>query len=370
MIARMNVGGPAVQVSGLSAHLSARSGVEHVLITGVVGEDEQDYLERHVAPFERIIIPELGRRVTAKDDAVAAARLTAALRRFKPDVVHTHTAKAGALGRPAARVAAPHAKVVHTYHGHLLKGYFGPAKTRLVVGVERSLALISDALVTVGTQVRDDLLEAGVGRLNKYRVIPPGIPRLAGINSVAARRSLELPLDRPVVSFVGRLTEIKRPDRLCDVAALVTARVPDVMFVVAGEGSQADYVRRRAEREHLPIVMLGWLDDVADVLCASDVCLLTSDNEGTPISLIQAAMVGVPAVATGVGSVAEVVAEGSTGFVRTPDALALAEAVCELLEDPGERARMGAEARNFSMGFTVEALASNHLELYLTLLRA
>ena len=371
IIARMNVGGPAVQVTGLSKALQQAPGVQHVLITGQVGEDEQDYLDAHGRGVHVLRVPELGRAVDPWDDAVAFARVTRLLRRLRPDIVHTHTAKAGVVGRAAARLAVPRARVVHTYHGHLLHGYFPPAKTRAVIAVERGFARGSAALVTVGAQVRDDLLAAGIGRPQQYRVIPPGIPPLVVGDRATAKAELGIDPAAVVVSFVGRLTAIKRPDRFCDVVRRVAATTSaEVVFLVAGDGSEAAYVRQRAADEQLPIQMLGWVEQVAPVFAASDLTLLTSDNEGTPISLVQAGMAGVPAIATDVGSVREIVADGITGLVRPTEADDLAAATASLIADPAARRKLGDAAIEHTRRFTTDALADAHLELYRQLLGA
>ena len=206
VIARMNVGGPAAILVELLEHLPDQS-----LLTGEVEEGEADHLALRSpgTPFTRV--PCLGRSPRPGDDLRALAFLTKELRRLRPDVVHTHTAKAGMLGRLAAR-AARVPLVVHTFHGHLLHGYFSPAVTRAVVSAERVLAHTTDRIVAVGDQVRSDLLLAHIGRPEQYVVIPPGIAVPAAPSRTAAKAALGV--TGPVVSTVGRLIQVKRPDRL------------------------------------------------------------------------------------------------------------------------------------------------------------
>ena len=286
VIARMNVGGPAAILVELLEHLPGQS-----LLTGEVEAGESDHLALRSpgTPFHRV--PGLGRSPRPGDDLRALAHLTRELRHRRPDVVHTHTAKAGTLGRLAAR-AARVPGVVHPFHGHVLHGYFSPAVTRAVVTTERVLATTTDRIVAVGEQVRDDLLAAGIGRLSQYAVIPPGIA-VRNPPSRAEAKGL-LGLSGPVVSTVGRLIPIKRPDRLLRVARLL----PDVTFLVAGEGPLHEQSRRDAPDN---VRFLGWRGDVEIIHAASDVALLTSDNEGMPVTLIEAALCGTPAVSTDVG---------------------------------------------------------------------
>ena len=347
VIARMNVGGPAALLVQLLEGLPDQS-----LLTGDVEEGEADHLALRAPGTPHLRVPGLGRSPRLADDARALAFLVGELRRRRPDVVHTHTAKAGVLGRVAARSArTPH--VVHTFHGHLLHGYFSPAVTRAVVSTERALARTTDRLVAVGAQVRDDLLQVGVGRAAQYVVIPPGVTVNCPPSRAEARALLNLPLDRPVVATVGRLIRIKRPDRLLEVAR----RLPDVTFLVAGEGPLLDVTRSAAPPN---VRFLGWRQDVEVVHAAADVALSTSDNEGMPVSLVEAALCGTPAVTTDVGSAREVV----VGRVVGPDAEALAAAVREVL-----RRDLGPAARDHARRhFTASAMLSAHVELYAGLL--
>ncbi|MGI5156867.1 glycosyltransferase [Microbispora sp. CA-102843] len=367
IIARLNVGGPATQVGGLCQELN-RDEFDHRLYAGQVDSAEGDHVALGRAAMEVHPIPGLGRSVRPGDDALALLRLVAAMRDFRPHVVHTHTAKAGALGRVAARLACVGAATAHVFHGHLLHGYFSPAKRRAYVWAERRLASMSDRLVTVGERVRDDLLAEGIGRPGQYVVIPPGV-RLGEVpGREAARAALGLSPEAPVVAFVGRLTRVKRPDRFLAVAHAVLARVPACRFVVCGDGDLREDVEREARHADGPVRLLGWRADVETVYAAADVVVLTSDNEGTPLSLVEAGMAGTPVVATRVGSVAEVVRDGSTGLLAAPDAGELAAHVLRLLSDPELACRMGEAARRWTTSsFGVERLVADTEALYRSL---
>jgi len=369
IIARMNVGGPAVQISGLMRGLGPDR-YDHRLITGFCGPDEADYLETQAPDVPAMRIRGLGRAIDAKDDLRAFAELRRIIRDFDPHIIHTHTAKAGAEGRLAALTIRGNHKLVHTFHGHLLHGYFSPPRTKAVIAIERQLARRSTALVSVGQQVRDDLLAAGIGRDEQYRLIPPGLSLPPLPDKQAARELFGIPHDSFVIAFVGRITQIKRPDRFIEVVRSVSKRSDRAHFLVAGAGDLASLIEQAATKERLPITYLGWRSDIENILSASDAMLLTSDNEGTPLSLIQAGMAGVPVVSTNVGSVSEVVENGSTGILCGTDSEGLAKALTDLLSDPTGAAVMGERGREFSEArFGVSRMVQDHSSLYEDILR-
>jgi glycosyltransferase involved in cell wall biosynthesis len=363
IIARMNIGGPALQVTGLVRGMDTTR-FDQRLFTGHVGPAEGDFLALRAPdlPFTRV--EHLGRSPDALADVRALRQLTREMRLFQPHVVHTHTAKAGVLGRLAARMARVPV-VVHTFHGHLLHGYFSPRVTRAVVMTERGLARGTTRIVAVGSKVRDELLAAGIGRRDQYVVVPPGIPLGPLPPRHEARQRLGLPLDAPVVMLVARLTAIKRPDRFVEVVRLVSQRHPDAVFAICGDGELAASTRQSAAPLGDRFRMLGWRADVEAVHAATDVAVLCSDNEGMPVSLIEAGLAGVPSVTTRVGSAAEVVVDGVSGFVTDTNATALAQAVTQLLDEPALRESMGRAARDHTtFHFSQQRLVTDIERLY------
>ncbi|MCW2919507.1 MAG: hypothetical protein JWN52_7575 [Actinomycetia bacterium] len=363
VMTRMNVGGPALQASELMRGLDTER-FDQRLYCGFVGPGEADYVDLCAPDVGVHRVPALGRSMRSADDGRSLVRLTTAMREFRPHIVHTHMAKAGALGRMAAVLARVPVRV-HTFHGHLLHGYFSRPKTRLVVQTERTLAKLTDHLVAVGEQVRDDLVAAGIGRPGQYRVVPPGTNLGPLPEREVARRRLGLPLEGPVVAYVGRVTGIKRPDRLVEVARTVHREIPAARFVVCGDGDLLGEVMATTGDLDGALHLLGWRADVATVYAAADLVLLTSDNEGMPVSLIEAGLAGLPAVATRVGGVPEVVQEGVTGLLGTTRAAELAEGVVRLLRDEQLRLRMGQCARAWTAErFGAERLVSDIHDLY------
>jgi glycosyltransferase involved in cell wall biosynthesis len=368
VIARMNVGGPAVQVSGLMRGFNAAE-FDHRLFTGFCATDEADYLETVATDVKAVRIEGFGRRVSLGGDIRAFVSLVKEIRRFKPHVIHTHTAKAGFLGRIASIVSLWPSIRVHTFHGHLLNGYFGGVKRSLVVIAEKSLAIFTDQLLAVGDKVRQDLLQAGIGRKERFGLMPPGLLLGALPSKRESQESFGLSTDRLQCAFIGRVTQIKRPDRFLDVVREIKKRGVHLDFFIAGDGELLEVCRQRITIEELPITILGWQSDIEKVLSAADIVVLTSDNEGTPLSLIQAGMARLPVVTTNVGSVPEVVLDGVTGLVTSLEVQGIANALEKLVKDKDLRAKLGVAALEFTLAdFGVQRLVHDHEELYKMLL--
>jgi glycosyltransferase involved in cell wall biosynthesis len=368
IIARMNVGGPAVQVSGLMRGFDATI-FDHRLYTGYCAAAEADYLDIVATNVKAVRIKGFGRRVSLVGDLKAFISLVSEIRDFKPHVIHTHTAKAGFLGRIASIISLQPSIRVHTFHGHLLNGYFGPFKRSLVVIAEKFLAFFTDELLAVGDRVRQDLLNVGIGSKNKFGLMPPGL----GIGPLSpkedSRKVLGLISDRLQCAFIGRVTQIKRPDRFLDVVSELKKHSIELDFFIAGDGELLEVCRERIKKEGLPVTILGWQSNIERVLSAADIVVLTSDNEGTPLSLIQAGMAGLPVVTTNVGSVPEVVLDGSTGIVTGLNVQEIAAALEKLVNDKVLRSKLGAAAQEFTLSnFGVKRLVHDHEELYKKLL--
>ena len=364
IIARMNVGGPAVIVADLMRGLDS-SRFEQKLITGYCAENEADYLETVATDVKATRIGGLGRSISPMADARAFLKLISLIRRENPDAIHTHTAKAGVLGRLAAILAGSKALKVHTFHGHLLHGYFAGWKIKLVIAIEKFLATRTDFLVAVGNQVKEDLLKAGIGKEEQYKVFYPGLSAPIDIDRDDARKNIGLDLSATYCTFVGRLTQIKRPDRLLDVVAACQARGLNLHFLVAGEGELFESSKARAIAEKLPITFLGWRSDIDLLFAASDIAILTSDNEGIPLTLIQAAFAGIPIVAPRVGSIADIVIDGETGFLTSPQAGAMASALSALATDEDLREDLGSVGRaHAEKYFSLEKSLADHASLY------
>lgn len=377
IIDRLNVGGPAKHVVWLTAGLDP-SAFETLLVTGRVAEGEGDmgwFASRAgVTPH---VLPEMSRELSLADAGVIV-RLLRVLREFRPDVVHTHKSKAGAAGRVAALLyrwstlsallGRPRpCRVVHTFHGHTFHGYFGPWKERLFLALERALArFATDRIVVISAQQRHEIGERfGVGRAEQFRVIPLGID----VGEVAAgaaslRAELGVGPDDHLVGIVGRLCAIKNHSLFLRAVRCVAESHPDLArrtrFVVVGDGELRSDLEAEAGRLGITdlLVFTGFRDDAARLYGSFDLVVLTSRNEGTPVTLIEALCAGRAVLSTEVGGVVDLLGSCRTPHERTrrwdhgwtvasDDAEALAEAMAALLAAPDVRREMGERGRAF-----------------------
>lgn len=343
LITRMNIGGPARHAILLTRGLADR--YDTTLAAGRPTSSEGELtdpgvLVRHV-PLVRPMSPQA--------DIRSMAAVRALLIEVGPSLLHTHTAKAGSVGRLAALSLRRRPVMVHTFHGHVLDGYFGATTRAAFVEIERGLARRTDALVAVSHEVRDDLLALGIGRPDQFHVIPLGLdlgPYLA-IEEPGGkfRSSLGVRPETPLLGCVGRLVPIKNHETLLK----AVSELPDVHLAVIGDGELRGALTSRAADLGLAdrVHFTGWCHDMAGVLGDLDAVVLSSRNEGTPIALIEASAAGRPVVATDVGGVRSVVRDEVTGLLTPPgDHQALAAAAARLLADAPGRARMGLAGRD------------------------
>jgi glycosyltransferase involved in cell wall biosynthesis len=364
VIARMNVGGPAVLVADLMRNLDSQK-FSTVLVTGYCDENESDYLDEVARDVAAVRIPGLGRSVSPLKDLGAFFLLIKEIRKFKPDVIHTHTAKAGVLGRLAGLIARPEAKRIHTFHGHLLHGYFSSGKTRLVIRFEKVLGLITHRFIAIGNVVKNDLVRSGTAQDSKFEVIYPGLQDLDKYRQTDAQTALGLDQGKKYLVFVGRLTTIKRPERLIDLARFLKDIHPECWLLIAGAGELLEPLSAQAVREELPITFLGWRKDIRMILSASDIAVLCSDNEGIPLTLIQASQAGLPIVSTDVGSVSDIVVNGLTGLLTEASSKGLIRGVSVLLDDPALCQRFGKAGQERVLEFfSSRAMVEHHERLY------
>jgi glycosyltransferase involved in cell wall biosynthesis len=295
-------------------------------------------------------LPELGRELTTRRDAVVLSQLVRLMRRERPDIVHTHTAKAGTLGRLAAFLTGVPV-IVHTFHGHVLQGYFSSARTRLFIAIERALARVTTRLIAVSPSVRRELLDMKIGRPERFDVIRLGLDLDPFLEAERLRGQLRAEIGVgptvPLVGIVGRLVPIKGHDQFLEAASRI-ATLPAAHFVIAGDGELRGVLETRAAELGLSkrVHFLGWRADLPRIYADLDVVVLSSLNEGSPVALIEAMAAGRAVVATDVGGVADVVASGVAGILTPPrDPAALAGAVQAVLADDSRRAAMGRAGR-------------------------
>jgi glycosyltransferase involved in cell wall biosynthesis len=338
-IARLNVGGAALQVLALAAG-QHRRGQDVLVVHGelAAGEQSMVYVADELG-VRTAYLPALGRELSARRDASAIRQLRRLLRTEHPDVLHTHAAKAGAVGRIAALLAGrgrPRVRV-HTFHGHVLRGYFGPGRERAFTLAERLLARTTTCLVAVSPEVRDELAALGVAPAQRFAVIRYGF-------DFPTPASPAEPGERLVIGFAGRLTAIKRPLDLVRVLRSLLDRGIDASLLIVGDGEERDEVERLAEELGVAerCRFVGYQRDMAAWYAEFDVFCLPSANEGTPVAAIEALAAGVPVVATRIGGTPAVVDDGETGFlVEVGDVAAMSDRLVELGRDAPRRIQMG-----------------------------
>jgi glycosyltransferase involved in cell wall biosynthesis len=378
VIARMNIGGPPFHVSLLSGRLD-RARFETLLAYGTIGPGEasSEFLAQKEGCFVSVV-PGLTPEVRPIADLRALVELVRLIRRYRPHIVHTHTAKAGFLGRLAA-VLTPGRRpiVVHTYHGHVLEGYFGRATSAVYRFLEQRLARVSDCLIGVSQATVEDLVRLNVAPRDRFRVVPLGLDLRRFLDpdphaAAALREGCGTSPGEVLVAYVGRLVPIKRVDLVLRAMADARQSGAQVRLVVVGDGQCRTSLELLADELGIDdaVCFLGYLPDTRTVAAAADIAILSSDNEGTPVWLIEASAAGRPAVATSVGGVPDVVLPGSGVLVERGDHSALAEGVAQLARDPELRAQMGDRARDHvTRSFSIERLLRDIEALYEELLR-
>ncbi len=351
VIARLNVGGTARYITRLAEELPKHK-IETFIATGFVQGSEQE--DPSAKKLKVIRIPSLGRQFNPIKDHLALKQLLDVVREVKPDVLHTHTFKAGFIGRIKTneihKAAGKRVKFVHTFHGHLFDDpEFSGLKSLIITSFERGFAMRTDAIVTVGAQVAKELLEREIGQPGQFKNIPPGVEPLK-IPKAKPRKKI-------TIGWIARVTGVKNPLRALEIAKLF----PDAQFLIAGGGDMLDEVKAQAPRN---TKVLGWTD-ASKLFAASDIILSTSENEGMPIALIEAQLASKPVVATNVGGVAEVVINNKTGFVTRKNTEDLVKALEKLINSKALRTAQGKAAKAHAIkAFSVEKMIKAHVSLY------
>lgn len=375
IITRLDRGGSADNTL-LSCMGQRKRGHEVTLLTGP-GTDPDSPLtpQARKEGVDLIYEPSLVRSIRPFKDVCALWACLRIIRSGNFDMIHTHTSKAGILGRAAARLAGAR-PVVHTPHGHVFYGYFGNMKTKLFIWAERRMARWTDAIVTLTDREAEEHLAAGVGRPGQFETVFSGIrmddPAPRRPEEVEGRRDrLGLPPGCDIVVSAGRLEPIKGHGTLIDAFPQVLSRCPDTHLVLAGEGElRAAYEKRAGELKiREKVHFLGWREDVNEILRESALFVMPSINEGMGRAIVEAMAAGLAVVGTRVGGIPLVVEEGVSGLLVPPeDAGALAAAIVRLLSDPAERRAMGEAGKQRAQAFSDEAMTGRLDALYRRLL--
>ena len=357
VIARLNVGGTARYITQLANELPLH-GIETFVATGFVqGAEVEDPSAQSI---QIIRIPALGRAFKPIKDHRARTQLDRVIAQIKPDIIHTHTFKAGYI----IRIKKQSIPVIHTFHGHLLDDpEFSGIKSKVIIKIERMLAKKSAKLVTVGEMVGQELFQHKIGDKEQYLSIAPGVIALNITPRTEALKNLGLSDNgQPIIGWIARVTGVKNPMRALEVAR----RIPNAQFIIAGGGDLLENVKAESPAN---VSVIGWAK-AEDVFGASDIILSTSENEGMPVALIEAQLAGKPVVATDVGSVAEVIANHETGLVTNKNSTSISSAVNTLILDSQKRSAMGDLAASRAQAlFSVDRMINAHVGLYKSIVK-
>ncbi len=369
VITRLSLGGSSentvLSVIGLAA-----AGHDCLLVTGPAGKEVDLVAAAARRGCRTRVLPSLVREIAPVTDLRAVLDLVRMFRRARPDLVHTHTSKAGFVGRLAARLAGVPV-VVHTPHGHVFYAYYGAARTRLFIALERLAARWTDRIVVLTERGAEEHLARGIGRPDQYVAIPSGVDvtslRARAPARPAARARIGVETEAPLVVGVGRLVPVKGFDVLVAAVPELRAAFPSISVLLVGDGPERPALEARARAlgvdEHLRIV--GPPEDVAPYIAAADVLAAPSRNEGMGRVLIEAMALDVPVVGTRVGGISSVLADGEFGVLVPPEAPGpLAAALVDLLHDAGRRAKLAEAGRRRAEAFTVDVMVSRIRALY------
>lgn len=324
IITRLNIGGPAIHVTNLNYYLDREFGYESLLVYGSLaeGEGSMEYLAKQ-KNLKTFLLPELGREISLLKDLKTIWQLYRLIRQEKPDIVHTHTAKAGLVGRIAAKLAGVQ-KIYHTFHGHVFHDYFSTLKTKLFILIEKTIALFTTKIVAISAEQKKDLVNYGIAAAEKISVIPLGFelekltvnPKTRYLKTL-----LQLSDNTKLVGIVGRLVPIKNHNYFIEIAEKVLRKIDNVRFLIIGDGELRPQLEDLIRRIGLSgkIIITGFLEKAENIYSDLDVVMLTSKNEGTPVTLIEALACAKPVLSTDVGGVRDILQHGKYGYLETLD---------------------------------------------------
>lgn len=351
IIARLNKGGTSAYIRNLVNNLP--SDYEISILTGYVqGKEIED---ESISELPIIRAPHLGRKIDLINDLIARKEIYREIQNMSPDIIYTHTFKAGLLTR-TLRVKIP---IIHAFHGHLLnEPELTGIKVKIAILIERALANRAKFLITVGQRVGEELRQEGIGEVEQYVSIPPGVEALILENKSAARRILNIQDEvRPVVVWMARVVAVKGPNRVIEIAK----SIPEARFLLAGGGELMGVIQDQAPDN---LTVLGW-QPASLMWSVADLAISTSFNEGMPISLIEAQLAGIPVVALDVGSISEVVHDKETGFIFPIFDSSYTTALRQLVHDSNLRNEMGTLSKVYAKKyFSCSQLVDKHLELF------
>jgi len=360
----MNMGGPAKLLADLINHIPEEE-IEHILISGRCESDETDLLDTYKLNSKIIYLDDVKRSIFLFKDLKSFFALYFILRKLRPAIVHTHLSKAGVLGRIAAKISNPKVVLIHTFHGHLLNGYFNKTKVKLIIGIEKFLSNFTNALVAVSKDVQEKYSILGIGNRAKWVVINPGIRNLTivdrGIENKARSQNKAFNL-----IWIGRFAEIKNPKLALEVLSILqNSSEFSFHLTMVGDGKLFDNCKNFAQHKNLKVDFVGWKADVSHDLSQADLLLFTSENEGFGMVVVEAALAGVLVISTDSGGINDFIKDKVTGIIVDRRPNEFARAVLEICKANKEFSEIVTNARTLAISdFSADVYVERHLKLY------
>jgi len=361
IITRMNTGGPAVFLDHLTNAISKLE-CESVIAYGYCEGNESDYTDNHKLNAQLIKIKSLHRSINPVDDIRAFFQIRKVIKQIKPDLVNTHTSKAGVLGRIAVKSVSKNIPVVHAFLGHLIYGYFNKIKLFVFTMIERFMAFFTDAAVAVTTETMTSLIKLGIGTNLKWKVIKIGLPkREIKVDPISSETPLK-------ILWVGRFTDIKDPFFALNVfQELYKNSSYNFSLMMLGGGELLDEVKNSAK--DLPIKFTGWVVNPFADFIGFDILMITSKNEGLPLVILEAASFSRATISRDVGGVSEFIKDGKSGYLVSNNPKEMAEKIIRISLDKSGLIKVGENARNLlETEFSANKMANEYFELYSMLL--
>jgi len=364
IISRMNIGGPAKLLADLINHIPEEE-IEHILITGRCESDETDLLDTYKIKSKIIYLDDVQRSIFLFRDLKSMLALYLLLRKLRPAIVHTHLSKAGVLGRIAAKISNPKVVLIHTFHGHLLSGYFNQFKVKIIIIIEKFLSQFTNTLIAVSKDVQEKYSILGIGKRAKWIVINPGIRNTIQINENKIQNSTLTNKSFPLI-WIGRFAEIKNPKLALEVFDLLQSHSEfTFQLTMIGDGKLLADCKKFAQDKKLEVNFTGWMPDVSQELSKADLLLFTSENEGFGMVAVEAALQDVLVVSTNCGGVTDFITHKQTGLIVNQTPIEFTQAIMEICSLDQEFNEIVTNARILANSeFSAEVYVEKHLKLY------
>lgn len=363
VITRLNVGGPSKQVSYLSKLFNGEE-FSQLIVTGSVLNSEQE-INLDLLKSKIIKIKQLSRDINPIADLVTLMKICHIIVSYKPNIIHTHLSKAWLISSIAKILCRSRAVTIHTFHGHILHSYFSKPITYFLTIIQRTLANHTDILITLNKSNRESLIRARIGKEHQFVEIQPGFDSISVDSKEIAKKSLGFDTSLFTVGYVGRFEKIKRIDLLSEVVALSKTKIKNVQFLTFGNGSEFAHFNERTKQYN--VLNFSWIDDLEIAYSVIDLLILVSDNEGTPLVVIESGLCGIPTLSRNIGGISDLITDGVTGFITGNSAEEIVSKLEYVVNNPKVYANVSRQVmEQFRINYSEKEFLTAHKELYLS----